>query len=100
MPRCLAIRTQGVHNGGCGTGAWGSPAKSHSNTNNPSRRTLMNQRLLGLAAAIALILSATLAHADQITGYVRNINPTKNTFAVGDTVFTAAPNNTVGTPLH
>jgi Cysteine rich repeat len=60
----------------------------------------MNQRLLGLAAAIALILSATLAHADQITGYVRNINPTKNTFAVGDTVFTAAPNNTVGTPLH
>jgi cysteine rich repeat protein len=57
------------------------------------------QRLLGLAAATALILSATLAHADQITGYVRNINTTKNTFAVGDTVFTAAPNNTVGTPV-
>jgi hypothetical protein len=57
------------------------------------------QRLFGLAAAIALILGATLAHADQITGYVKNINTTKNTFVVGDTVFTAAPNNTVGTPV-
>jgi hypothetical protein len=54
------------------------------------------QRLLGLAAAFALILGATLAHADQITGYVKNINTTKNTFMVGDTVFVAAPNNTVG----
>jgi hypothetical protein len=57
------------------------------------------QRLLGLVAAIALILSGTLAHADEITGYVKNINTTKNTFAVGDTVFIAAPNNTVGTPV-
>lgn len=57
------------------------------------------QRLLGLAAAVALILGATLAHADQITGYVKNINATKNTFMVGDTVFTASPTNTVGTPL-
>jgi hypothetical protein len=55
--------------------------------------------LLGLVAAIALILSGTLAHADEITGYVKNINTTKNTFAVGDTVFIAAPNNTVGTPV-
>jgi hypothetical protein len=57
------------------------------------------QRLLGLAAAIALILGATLAHADEITGYVKNINTTKNTFTVGDTVFVAAPNNTVGPAL-
>jgi hypothetical protein len=57
------------------------------------------QRLLGLAAAAALILSAELAHADEITGYVRNINTTMNRFVVGDTVFTAAPANTVGTPI-
>jgi hypothetical protein len=57
------------------------------------------QRLLGLAAATALIFSATLAHAESITGYVTNINSTQNRFAVGDTLFNAAPNNTVGTPL-
>jgi len=57
------------------------------------------QRVLGLVAAITLVLVATLAHADQITGYVKNINATKNTFMVGDTVFTAAPNNTVGAQL-
>jgi hypothetical protein len=57
------------------------------------------QRLLGLAAATALILGATLAHADQITGYVKNVNTTKHTFMVGDTLFVAAPNNTAGTPL-
>ena len=57
------------------------------------------QRPLGLAAATALILSATLAHADEATGYITNINSTQNRFAVGDTMFNAAPNNTVGTPL-
>jgi Cysteine rich repeat len=57
------------------------------------------QRLLGLAAATALTLSATLAHAESITGYVTNVNSTQNRFAVGDTLFNAAPNNTVGTPL-
>jgi hypothetical protein len=57
------------------------------------------QRLLGLAAAAALILSATLAHAESMTGYVTNINTTQNRIAVGDTLFNAAPNNTVGTPL-
>jgi hypothetical protein len=57
------------------------------------------QRLLGLAAATALTLSATLAHAESITGYVTNINSNQNRFAVGDTLFNAAPNNTVGTPL-
>jgi exonuclease VII small subunit len=57
------------------------------------------QRLLGLAAATALTLSATLAHAESITGYVTNINSTQNRFEVGGTLFNAAPNNTVGTPL-
>jgi hypothetical protein len=57
------------------------------------------QRLLGPAAATALILSATLAHADEITGYITNINHTQNRLEVGDTLFNAAPNNTVGTPL-
>ena len=57
------------------------------------------QRLLGPAMATALILSATLAHAESITGYVTNINTTHNRFVVGDTLFTAAPNNAVGTPL-
>jgi hypothetical protein len=57
------------------------------------------QRLLGPVVATALIAGATLAHADQITGYVADINTIKNTFVVGDTVFTASPTNTVGTPL-
>jgi hypothetical protein len=57
------------------------------------------QRLLGLAAATALTLSATLAHAESITGYITNINTNQNRFAVGDTLFNAAPNNSVGTPL-
>lgn len=57
------------------------------------------QRLLGLAAAAALILGATLAHAAEMTGYVTNINPTQSNFMVGDTLFTASPANTVGTAL-
>lgn len=57
------------------------------------------QRLLGPAAATALILSATLAHADTVTGYITGINHTQNRLEVGDTLFNAAPNNTVGTSL-
>jgi hypothetical protein len=57
------------------------------------------QRLLGLVAAAALLLGATLAHAESVTGYVKNIDLTHNRFMVGDQVFNAAPNNTVGTPL-
>jgi len=57
------------------------------------------QRLLGPAAATAMILSATIAHADTVTGYITNINHNQNRFAVSDTLFNAAPNNTVGTPL-
>jgi Cysteine rich repeat len=54
------------------------------------------QRLFGLAAAIALILGATLAYADSITGYVKNLDTAHNSFKVGDQLFNAAPNNTVG----
>ncbi len=57
------------------------------------------QRLLASAAATALILSATIALADTVTGYITNINHTQNRLAVGDALFNAAPNNTVGTPL-
>jgi hypothetical protein len=56
-------------------------------------------RLLGLAAVTALSLSAEVAHAAEITGYVWNINATQNSFKVGDTLFTASPSNTVGTAL-
>jgi cysteine rich repeat protein len=54
------------------------------------------QRLLGLAVGTALILSATLAHADSITGYVKNLDVGHNSFMIGDEVFNANPNNTVG----
>ena len=54
------------------------------------------QRLLGLAAATALILSATLAHADTITGYVKNLDTAHNRFSIGDELFNASPSNTVG----
>ena len=57
------------------------------------------QRLLGLAAATALILGATLAHAESITGYVKNLDTDHNSFKVGDELFNAAPNNTVGTSV-
>lgn len=58
------------------------------------------QRLLGLAAVAALIFSAELAHAAEITGYVSNINATRSSFVVGDKLFTASPANTVGTALE
>jgi hypothetical protein len=58
------------------------------------------KRLLGPAAATALIFSATLAYADTVTGYITNINHTQNRLEVGDTLFNASPNNTVGTPLE
>ena len=57
------------------------------------------QRLFGLAAAAALFLSAELAYAAEMTGYVTNINATQSSFMVGDTLFTASPANTVGTAL-
>lgn len=57
-------------------------------------------RMLGMAAAAALILGAATAQADQVTGAVENIDLTRNTFEVEEKVFTASPNNTVGPTLE
>jgi hypothetical protein len=58
------------------------------------------QRMLTVAAATALVLGASLAHADEVTGVIKNIDRTDNTFTVGDTIFTASPQNTVGPNLE
>ena len=57
------------------------------------------KRLLGLAAAMAFVLGASLAHADEVTGVITNIDPVDNTFMIGNHVFTASPENTVGPTL-
>jgi hypothetical protein len=57
------------------------------------------QRLLGLVTAMALVLGASAAYADQITGYIKNIDPARHTFMIGNQVFTAAANNTVAPAL-
>jgi hypothetical protein len=57
-------------------------------------------RMLGMAAAAALIFSASTAQAEEVTGAVENIDLTRNTFSVGDKVFTASPANTVGPTLE
>ena len=57
-------------------------------------------RMLGMAAAAALIFSASTAQAEEVTGAVENIDLTRNTFSVGDKVFTASPMNTVGPDLE
>jgi hypothetical protein len=57
-------------------------------------------RLLPLAAAAALALGASLAHADEVKGMIENIDLTQNTFMVGDKLFTASPMNTVGPKLE
>ena len=57
-------------------------------------------RMLGMAAAAALILGAAAAQADQVTGAVENIDLTRNTFEVEEKVFTASPSNTVGPTLE
>ena len=54
------------------------------------------KRLLGLAAAMAFVLGASLAHADEATGVITQISPTDHTFMIGDKIFTASPQNTVG----
>jgi hypothetical protein len=57
-------------------------------------------RMLGMTAAAVFALGASLAHAEDVTGAIENIDLTRNTFQVGDRVFTAAPNNTVGPTLE
>jgi hypothetical protein len=57
------------------------------------------KRLLGIGAAAMLALSAAAAHADEITGVITQINPTDNTFMVGDELFALSAQNTVGPTL-
>jgi hypothetical protein len=57
-------------------------------------------RMLGMAAAAALVLGTSMAQAEEVTGAVENIDLTRNTFEVEDKVFTASPNNTVGPTLE
>ena len=58
------------------------------------------RRMLPLIAASGLVLGAAVAHADEVTGIVKNVDPTRNTFEVKGTTFVADANNTVGTPLN
>jgi len=58
------------------------------------------QRFLGVAAVTALILGASVAHADELTGGISSIDSANHTFMIGDQVFVAAPNNTVGPALQ
>ena len=57
-------------------------------------------RMLGIAAAAVFALCTSMAQAEEVTGAVENIDLTRNTFEVKDTVFTASPTNTVGPTLE
>ena len=57
-------------------------------------------RMLGMAAVAALFLGTSTAQAEEVTGAVENIDLTRNTFEVGDKIFTASPMNTVGPTLE
>ena len=57
-------------------------------------------RMFGMAAAAALVLAASTAQAEEVTGAVENIDLTRNTFEVEGTVFTASDTNTVGPDLE
>ena len=56
-------------------------------------------RMLGLAAALAVAFTASLASAEEITGAIGKIDLSANTFMVGDKLFAASPDNTVGAKL-
>ena len=57
-------------------------------------------RMLGMAAAAVFALGTSMAQAEEVTGAVENIDLTRNTFTIGDKVFTASPMNTVGPTLE
>jgi hypothetical protein len=57
------------------------------------------RKFLGVGAAAVLALMAHVAAADQMKGQISNINLTSNTFMVGDMLFAASPQNTVGAKL-
>jgi hypothetical protein len=56
-------------------------------------------RFSGMAAAAALALVAVPASAAQMTGAISDIDQTRKTFTIEDTVFTVSPTNTVGPNL-
>ena len=56
-------------------------------------------RMLTLAAAAALAMGASLAHADEVSGEITMIDLTDNTFEVDGKLFAASPQNTVGPDL-
>ena len=56
-------------------------------------------RILPLAAASMLALGVSLAHGDEVTGEIMNIDLQQNTFEVEGVLFTASPMNTVGPDL-
>lgn len=57
-------------------------------------------RILGLTSAAMIALGVSVASADQVTGTIEEIDLTRNTFQIGDQVFVASPENTVGPTLE
>ncbi len=57
------------------------------------------RKILGLTAAAAIAFMTHAVSADEVKGPIEKIDLTKNTFHVGDKLFTASPENTVGVKL-
>jgi hypothetical protein len=57
------------------------------------------QKIVGIAAASALVLMAHAATAGEVTGAVSNIDLKANTFMVDGKTYAASPSNTVGVKL-
>ena len=57
------------------------------------------RKFLGVGAAAALALMAHVASADEMSGTIKDIDLTANTFMVGDKLFAASPSNTAGVKL-
>jgi hypothetical protein len=57
------------------------------------------QKIVGIAAASALLLMAHAASAGEVTGAVSSIDLTANTFVVDGKTYAASPTNTVGVKL-
>lgn len=57
------------------------------------------RRLVGVAAAAAVLVLAQTASADEASGEITNIDTVKNTFSVGDKTFQWSSQNSMGTKL-
>lgn len=57
------------------------------------------RKMLGLAAAAALLMGVSVASADEVTGPIMKIDLTNNTFEVEGKYFAASPENTTGVSL-